>query len=117
MPRVFWGIVGLGALGCSLLLVFLLSLVIHTRAANSVTQLSSDPYSNTTTKHSTEVSDASYSHGSTIVTAFQVGKSYNSGGATNIGWATSTNSRATWTSGFLPGIVKLAGGPYQRAGD
>lgn len=117
MPRVFWRIFGLGALGCSLLLVFLLSPIFHTKAAGSLVPLSSDPYTNTTTKHSTEVSDASYSHGSTIVTAFQVGKSYNSGGATNIGWATSTDSGATWTNGFLPGITKVASGPYQRAGD
>src|SRR5215472_5317515 len=109
MPRVFWRIIGLGALGCSLLLVFVFSPILHTRAANSLTQLSSDPYSNTTTKHATEVSDASYAHGSIIVTAFQVGKSYNSGGATNIGWATSTDSGATWSNGFLPGIVKAAG--------
>jgi len=117
MPRVFWRVVGLGVIGCSLLLVFLLSPVFHTKAATSLTQLSSDPYSNITTKHGTEVSDASYSYGSTIVTAFQVGKSYNSGGATNIGWATSTDSGATWTNGFLPNITKAAGGPYQRAGD
>jgi hypothetical protein len=37
------------------------------------------------------------------VTAFQSGR-YFSGGASNIGWATSTDGGRTWTSGFLPGL-------------
>src|SRR5947209_6511400 len=117
MSRFRWRIASVGAILCSLLLVLFLSPVFHTKAAVSLVQLSSDPYNSTTTKHSTEVSDASYSHGSTIVSAFQVGKSYNSGGASNIGWATSTDGGATWTNGFLPHLTKVAGGPYQRAGD
>jgi len=57
-----------------------------------------------------------YSFGSTIVSTFQVGRFFN-GGASNIGWATSTDGGATWTNGFLPGITKLARGPYDRASD
>ncbi|HEV2582119.1 MAG TPA: sialidase family protein [Ktedonobacteraceae bacterium] len=117
MSRIRWRVVSLVLLLSSLLLALFLSPIFHSQASASLVQLSSDPYTNTTTKHSTEVSDASYSYGSTIVSAFQVGKSYNSGGASNIGWATSTDSGATWTNGFLPNITKVAGGPYQRAGD
>jgi hypothetical protein len=117
MSRVRWRTVTVGAILCSLLLMPFLSPVFHSKAATSLVQLSSDPYTNINTKHRTEVSDASFSHGSTIVTAFQVGKSYNSGGASNIGWATSTDGGATWTNGFLPHITKVAGGPYARAGD
>src|SRR5712692_5972517 len=40
----------------------------------SPVQLSSDPYTNSTSQHRTEVEPASYSYGSTIVTAFQAGR-------------------------------------------
>ena len=52
-----------------------------------------------------EVEPDSFSNGSTIVAAFQVGRIYD-GGACAIGFATSTNNGATWTSGLLPGITK-----------
>jgi hypothetical protein len=51
----------------------------------------------------------SFSYGSTLVAAFQVGRIYD-GGACAIGVATSTNNGGTWTSGLLPGITKWAGG-------
>ncbi len=58
-----------------------------------------------------------FSNGSTIVAAYQVGRIYD-GGACAIGFATSTNNGATWTSGLLPGITKWAGGgPNDRATD
>jgi BNR repeat-like domain len=117
MPHVRGRTVSAVAIICSLLLLVFVSPVFHTKAAPSLVQLSSDPYTDTHTKHQTEVSDASFSYGSTIVTAFQVGKSYNSGGATNIGWSTSTDGGATWTNGFLPHLTIVAGGPYKRAGD
>jgi hypothetical protein len=79
-------------------------------------QLSSDPYTNPSSNHRTEVEPDSYSFGSTIVSAFQVGRFFN-GGASNIGWATSTDGGVSWTNGFLPGITKYAGGPYDRATD
>jgi hypothetical protein len=81
-------------------------------------QLSSDPYTNTTSQHQTEVEPDSYSNGSTIVAATQVGR-FNDGGASNIGWATSTDNGATWQHGFLPGTTVFATpvGQFDRVSD
>ena len=57
------------------------------------------------TNHHANVEPDSFSNGSTIVAAYQVGRIYD-GGACAIGFATSTNNGATWTSGLLPGITK-----------
>jgi hypothetical protein len=58
-----------------------------------------------------------FASGSTIVTAFQVGRRFN-GGASDIGFATSTNGGASWTQGLLPGITLYqGGGPYVAASD
>ncbi len=40
-------------------------------------QLSSDPYTNSTSQHKTEVEPGSYAYGSTIITAFQAGRFLN----------------------------------------
>lgn len=89
----------------------------------SLTQISSDPFTqatcagSATTNHHTEVEPDTFSYGSTIVAAYQVGRIYD-GGACAIGFATSTNNGATWTSGLLPGITKWSGsGPADRASD
>src|SRR6266516_3220401 len=81
-------------------------------------QLSSDPYTNTTSQHQTEVEPDSYAKGSTIVAATQVGR-FTDGGSSNIGWATSTNNGTTWKSGFLPGTTVYAtpAGQYDRVSD
>src|SRR2546429_7957425 len=81
-------------------------------------QLSSDPYTNTTSQHQTEVEPDSYSNGATIVTATQVGR-FNDGGASNIGWATSSDNGATWHNGFLPGTTVFATptGQFDRVSD
>ena len=86
-------------------------------------QISADPFTHTTctasatTNHQTEVEPDTFSSGSTIVSAFQVGRIYD-GGACAIGVATSTDNGATWTSGLLPGITKYWGsGPNDRATD
>ena len=85
-------------------------------AATTLIQVSSDPYTNSTSQHATEVEPDTFSFGSTIVEAAQVGRFYD-GGASNAGWATSTDNGSTWTHGFLPGITKYAGGSYDRASD
>jgi hypothetical protein len=84
----------------------------------TLTQLSVDPYTNSTSQHKTEVEPDSYSFGSTIVTATQVGR-FNDGGSSNIGWATSTNNGGSWSNGFLPGLTVFSSpaGPYDRATD
>jgi len=81
-----------------------------------LTQVSTDPYTDAQAQHRTEVEPDTFSAGTTIVSAFQVGR-VSGGGASNIGWATSTNSGATWTRGFLPGITTNAGGVYAQASD
>src|SRR6516162_3431387 len=89
----------------------------------SLTQISSDPFSqatcaaSNTTNHHTEVEPDTFSNGSTIVAAFQVGRVYD-GGACAIGWATSTDNGATWSNGLLPGLTKwTGGGTFARATD
>ncbi|MGZ4815171.1 MAG: sialidase family protein [Terriglobales bacterium] len=82
-----------------------------------LTKLSTDPFTNSDSQHATEVEPGAASNGSTIVTAFQVGRMFG-GGAADIGFATSTNGGATWTSGFLPGITtNFQGGSYRAVSD
>lgn len=85
-------------------------------AAVTLTQLSEDPYTDPASNHKTQVEPDATAFGSTIVAAFQSGR-FQSGGANNIGWATSTNAGASWTNGFLPNISAVAGGPYDRVTD
>src|SRR5690242_5328675 len=89
----------------------------------AILQISSDPFTqatcaaSNTTYHQTEVEPDTFSNGSTIVAAFQVGRIFD-GGACAIGFATSTNNGASWTKGLLPGITKWSGGgPNDRATD
>jgi hypothetical protein len=87
-----------------------------TAAAVPLLQISDDPYTNVTSQHKTEVEPDTFAFGSTIVSTFQVGRFFD-GGASNIGWATSTDGGTTWTSGFLPGITVYQGGTFDRASD
>ena len=85
----------------------LLVLVSGAALANvPVTQVSSDPFTNSTSQHRTEVEPDTFVFGNTIVSAFQVGRFFD-GGASDIGFATSTNGGSTWIRGFLPGITKF----------
>ncbi|HLZ56028.1 MAG TPA: sialidase family protein [Ktedonosporobacter sp.] len=87
-------------------------------ASHPLTLLSTDPYTNATSQHKTEVEPDTLAFGQTIVSAFQVGRFFN-GGASNIGFATSINGGTTFTHGFLPGTTDKATppGPYARASD
>jgi hypothetical protein len=83
----------------------------------SLLALSSDPFTNPSSQHRTEVEPDSFAFGSTIVTAFQTGR-FHDGGSSDIGFASSENSGASWTSGFLPGLTPYeGGGHYDRATD
>ena len=105
---------------------FALAVVIAVAAAlpspadTSVTlaQLSSDPFTNGSSQHKTQVEPDTHAKGSTIVGAFQSGRFYD-GGSSDIGFVTSTDAGAHWTSGFLPGITKIQnpGNPWDRASD
>jgi hypothetical protein len=88
-------------------------------AANvALTQISSDPFTNSTSQHKTEVEPDTFARGSTIVAVTQVGRFFN-GGASDIGFATSKDAGATWTKGFMPGLTVFSTppGPYARASD
>jgi hypothetical protein len=82
----------------------------------ALTQVSTDPYTDAQAQHHTEVEPDTFAFGSTIVSAFQVGR-VSGGGSSNIGFATSTNGGSTWTHGFLPGITTNGGGVYGQASD
>ena len=82
----------------------------------ALTQVSTDPFTDSQAQHHTEVEPDTFSFGSTIVSAFQVGRVFG-GGSSTIGWATSTDGGATWSRGFLPGITTNGGGGYLQASD
>jgi hypothetical protein len=104
------------ALAAALALALSASLAAFANVA--LTQVSTDPYTNTTSQHATEVEPDTFSAGSTIVSTFQAGR-FVGGGASNIGFATSTDNGATWTHAFLPGITKFGtpAGAYDRVSD
>jgi hypothetical protein len=79
-------------------------------------RVSQDVYTDAQAQHKTEVEPGEFAFGTTIVSAFQVGRVFG-GGASNIGWATSTNGGATWKHGYLPGITGNGGGPFGQASD
>jgi hypothetical protein len=93
-------------------------------AANvPLTRVSADPFTNTTSQHATEVEPDTFASGSTVVAAYQVGRFFD-GGASDIGYARSTDGGATWTtSSVLPGLTFNAGAfsgansPYERVSD
>jgi hypothetical protein len=97
---------------------FALAFRAQTHASGGLTQISSDPYTNPTSNHKTEVEPDTLSFGNTIVSAFQVGRFFD-GGASNIGFSTSTDGGQNWTHGFLPSSTVFAtpAGIYPRASD
>jgi hypothetical protein len=83
-------------------------------------KLSTDTFTNTDSDHKTEVEPSSFAWGSTIVSAFHVGRRPGSigWGSADVGFATSTNGGTTWKHGFLPGLtVNYEGGTYGAAAD
>ncbi len=91
----------------TLALMFAFSSTILAFANVALLQLSSDPFTNSTSQHKTEVEPDTFASGSTIVSTFQVGRFF-SGGASDIGFATSTNGGKTFTAGFLPGTTPFS---------
>lgn len=110
-----------GALAAGVVLAWSGS-VLATQA--TLTQISSDPFTNTTAidgvavYHATQVEPDTFAFGSTIVAAFQSGR-FHDGGASDIGWATSTNGGRSWKHGFLPGLTFQVDptSPYERVSD
>jgi hypothetical protein len=86
-------------------------------ASFTLTQISSDPFTVPPGQHATEVEPHVLANGNTLVSAFQTGR-IGPGGATAIGWATSTDGGTTWANGFLPGLTTGdGGGAYPAASD
>jgi hypothetical protein len=82
----------------------------------TVTQVSQDIFTDAQAQHNTEVEPDTFVSGSTIVSAFQVGR-VSGGGSSDIGWATSTNGGATWAHGYLPDLTTNTGGTFGQASD
>jgi hypothetical protein len=101
-----------------LAILFTLSSTILAFANVSLLQLSSDPYANTTSQHATEVEPDTFAFGNTIVSAFQVGRFFN-GGASDIGFATSSNGGSSFKHAFLPGTTPFStpAGIWARTSD
>jgi hypothetical protein len=117
-PRNRWWLAGLLA---SVAGVSLLGAAPAGAAQTGVVQISADPYtpaSASNGEHATEVEPDTFAWGSTIVTVFQTGRIFN-GGATDIGWTTSSNGGVSWKHGFLPGTSTQAAqpGPFFGASD
>ena len=84
---------------------------------SNLVQISSDSFTVGPGQHATEVEPHLVANGTTMVAAFQLGR-IAPGGATDIGFATSTDGGTTWTHGSLPGLTKGEGtGPYDAASD
>src|SRR6478672_9899137 len=84
-----------------------------------LTKVNSDPFTNATSQHATELEPDTFAAGSTVVAAFQVGRFFN-GGSTDIGFVRSGDGGATWGApGFLPGMTFSSGAasPFQRVSD
>jgi hypothetical protein len=83
-----------------------------------LTRISSDSFTNPTSLHKTEVEPDTFSFGSTIVSAFQIGR-FQNGGGSDIGFSTSQNGGKSWSHGSLPGLTFQVdpSSPYERVSD
>jgi hypothetical protein len=84
----------------------------------NLTKVSSDPYTNTSSYHQTQLEPDTFAWGNTIVAVFQTGR-FTNGGSDNTGFATSQDGGQTWTHGFMPATTVYADppGPYARLSD
>ena len=102
---------------CLAVLSLCLAPAVAAHAQVSLTQISSDPFTVGPGQHATEVEPHMLANSTTLVAGFQTGR-ISPGGATAIGWATSTDGGVTWTNGFLPGLTTgFGGGPFNAASD
>src|SRR5947209_16644304 len=85
-------------------LLLALATTISAFASASLLQLSTDTFTNSASQHKTEVEPDTFAAGSTLVSAFQVGRIFG-GGAADIGFATSSNGGKSFSNGFLPGTT------------
>jgi hypothetical protein len=101
-----------------LMLAVLVTLTGAAQAQIKLEKLSTDTFKNSGMQHATEVEPDTYSFGSMLVSAFQVGRRNANGGSSDIGFATSTDGGSSWKNGFLPGLTTFyKGGKFQAASD
>jgi hypothetical protein len=114
--------VGLFVLAAALALVPLAAGAGANRGAiPGLTQVSDDPIVDDIGYHASEEEPSIAAWGQTIVATEQVGRVYD-GGASAIGWETSTNGGRTWSHGLIPltvqsGQATTDAGPLTRASD
>jgi hemolysin type calcium-binding protein len=77
-------------------------------------RVSQDPYRSDGAQHESGVEPDSFTFGRTTVATFQVGRRFD-GGATNVGFAVTTDDGLTWRSGFLPGLTSASVPPGVNA--
>jgi len=109
----------LGASGVALLAagVLFISAPIAVAQTPTLILVSSDPYTNATSQHRTQVEPDSFSFGSTIVVATQSGRFFD-GGSSNVVFARSGDGGQTWTTGGMPNLTTIGGGgSFSRASD
>ena len=85
----------------------------------ALTQVSADPYTNSTSQHATEEEPDTFADHGTVVAAFQVGRFFN-GGASDIGVVRSGDGGSTWDApAFLHDTFNAgaSGSPYERVSD
>ena len=80
--------------------------------------VSKDPYTNTSSLHETEVEPDTFSFGSTVLAAYQVGRFFD-GGASDIGFAPRRTAAPRGRHGSSPGPTFNAtpAGPWPRISD
>ncbi|HKW58637.1 MAG TPA: sialidase family protein [Candidatus Dormibacteraeota bacterium] len=99
----------LTVLACSLTL--LSPATVEAAGPPKVRQVSSDPFTNPSSQHQTEVESQTVAAGSTVVAIFQAGRFFAGGGSSGIGFTTSHDAGASWTKGFLPGLTIYSPSP------
>jgi len=124
MKRLGWAVVSLviGAAGCSSSSELgsesqsdtVSPLSVNPEASPAL--ISSDPFTNSTSQHATELEPDTFAWNNTIVASSQIGR-FTDGGASDIGWITSTDGGSTWRHGTLPGITVFTGGTWARVSD
>jgi hypothetical protein len=89
-----------------------------TPVTGNFTRISSDPFSNASSQHATEVEPDVVAQGQTVVSTFQAGRFFVAG-ASGIGFSTSRDGGRTWQAGILPGITRVqqVGNAYDTASD
>ena len=98
-------------------LVICALLIAPAHAQFTLVKVSGDLFQNSYSQHRSEVEPHTFAWGSTLVSAFQVARVSDGGGA-DVGFATSTDGGKTWTPGYLPGLTSnYKGGSFSAASD